>query len=62
MRENYIAFLKSDSATQLGIEFKPYTYQILMPPVTKKMIDKISEPEEPTIKNNRVLNKLKTGL
>ena len=61
MRENYVQFLKSQEAKELGIEFKPYTYTVLMPPVTKKMLDKISEMEE-LPKNNKIISALKGGL
>jgi ribosomal protein L24 len=33
-----------------------------MPPVSKKMLDKISEVEEPINKNNKIIGKIKGGL
>ena len=42
MRDNYVTYLKSQEAKDLGVEYKPYTYTVLMPPVTKKMLDKIA--------------------
>jgi len=43
MRSNFIEFLQQKKAINLGIVFKKYTYTILMPPVTSKMIKKFSE-------------------
>jgi|TARA_B110000285_G_scaffold233786_1_gene308655 hypothetical protein len=43
MKENYNKFLKSQKALSKGVVFKPYTYKILMPPITKKLIDQFSE-------------------
>ena len=60
MRENYMAFLKSSKAKSFRIEFKPYTHTVLMPPVSKKMLDKISDFDESLMpKNNSILNALK---
>ena len=61
LRENYITYLKGPKSKQLGIEFKPYTHTILMPPVLKKMLDKISEVDE-LPKNNKIINQLRGGL
>ena len=53
--------MKSQEAKEVGIEYKPYTYTVLMPPVTKKMLDKISEMDE-LPKNNKIISALKGGL
>ena len=43
MRSNFIEFLQQRKAKKLGIVFKKYTYTILMPPVTSKMVKKFTE-------------------
>ena len=46
MRSQYVKFLQSGGCLEKGIVFKPYTYTVLMPPVTDKMKFYISEYEE----------------
>ena len=46
MKENYIKFLKSQMAQEMGVVFMPYTRKILMPPITKKLIDQFSADQE----------------
>ena len=56
MRSNFIEFLQTHKAINLGIVFKKYTYTILMPPVTSKMVKKfIENPDD----NDNTKNKLK---
>jgi len=43
LRRNYINFLQTTMADHRELKFKPYTYTILMPPVTRKMQERVIE-------------------
>ena len=41
MKANYKEFLQKN-CYKFGHEYKPHTFTILMPPITKKMLDRIT--------------------
>mmetsp|Transcript_35125 Transcript_35125/g.53866 ORF Transcript_35125/g.53866 Transcript_35125/m.53866 type:complete len:85 (+) Transcript_35125:565-819(+) len=41
MKRNFYKFLQSDQAAKLGIHFSAPNFTILMPPVTKKIMERL---------------------
>ena len=61
MRSNFIEFLKSKKALRLGIIFTKYTYTVLMPPVTSKMVWKFTENPDDDYRKFKLQRCMKKG-